>query len=640
MKKKNYKQQALFEERFVETLVGKNIISNPKVAIVELIANAWDAGATKVQILWPLKDGQKFSVKDNGHGMSESQFSKRFVTLAYDRIKNQGIYADIPDANQDFISKRPAFGKNGVGRFAGFCFGATFQVKTTCYNSCLHYQVLKESNNNLAFKLIGSNNQPGHGTEIFVNNSIYHGISLDEIKSEIGMRFAADPSFEVFVNQEKVSFLDIPSDNIENFYVEIPKIGKIEILVIDVKKTDKTAQLHGIAWQVKNRLVGECTWKHSGNEYLIDGRRIAAKRYIFIVKADCLEKFVTKDWTGFKPFEEDYQKAFSAVQEAIKNHLLNLTQASREVTFKNIQKAVKPLMDNVGLISKEKWEMTIEKIQEECPSISEQDLEKVGKLLISLEQTESKYQLIEILASSTKSELQDLTEILSKWDISFAKLVLDEIEFRLELIEKLHYRIFEQKHVDELHDLQPLFHNGLWIFGPRYETIEYTSNRGMTKVIQDLFKSSDTGSKNRPDFAILEKSSVGFYSYPEYDDDGEEVGIDRLTIVELKSQEIPIGDLEISQAWKYVVELRAKGLLKKTTKVMCFVLGYELNPNEAERVMRGDNNEVVIQPMSYNIVIKRAKSRLLKLYDKVKNAPFLEQTRILELLREKEQRLF
>jgi hypothetical protein len=32
----------------------------------------------------------------------------------------------------------------------------------------------------------------------------------------------------------------------------------------------------------------------------------------------------------------------------------------------------------------------------------------------------------------------------------------------------------------------------------------------------------------------------------------------------------------------------------------------------------------VIQPLDYSIVIERAKSRLLKLYDRVKGAPFLE----------------
>lgn len=40
------KQLALFDDRFLESFVGKGIISDPKIAIIELIANAWDAPST------------------------------------------------------------------------------------------------------------------------------------------------------------------------------------------------------------------------------------------------------------------------------------------------------------------------------------------------------------------------------------------------------------------------------------------------------------------------------------------------------------------------------------------------------------------------------------------------------------------
>lgn len=45
------KQETLFDERFLESFVGNSIFTDSKIAIIELIANAWDAGATNVQIL-------------------------------------------------------------------------------------------------------------------------------------------------------------------------------------------------------------------------------------------------------------------------------------------------------------------------------------------------------------------------------------------------------------------------------------------------------------------------------------------------------------------------------------------------------------------------------------------------------------
>jgi hypothetical protein len=39
-----------YEDRFIEEYAGKSIYGDPIVAVVELIANAWDAGATRVDI--------------------------------------------------------------------------------------------------------------------------------------------------------------------------------------------------------------------------------------------------------------------------------------------------------------------------------------------------------------------------------------------------------------------------------------------------------------------------------------------------------------------------------------------------------------------------------------------------------------
>src|SRR4051812_47356345 len=58
-----------FGERFLADHAGQ-IITDPRIAIVELVANAYDAGATAVKITWPLKDGEGFVVADNGTGMT------------------------------------------------------------------------------------------------------------------------------------------------------------------------------------------------------------------------------------------------------------------------------------------------------------------------------------------------------------------------------------------------------------------------------------------------------------------------------------------------------------------------------------------------------------------------------------------
>jgi hypothetical protein len=630
------KQPTLFEEGFLESYAGK-IIESQRVAIIELIANSWDAGATEVRINWPLDEGDEFSIKDNGHGMTEGEFNSRFRKLSYNRTTNQGSTVTIPKENKSKIGKRTAFGRNGKGRLGGFTFGQPIIVATWKGGLANTFKVTRnEGNNLLSFQKIEDKiEKRGHGTVIKINKSVKPTLDEDQVREEIGMRFLTDPNFKILLNGALVSLNDIPEEHLDETDIYVHDVGKISLKVIDVQQTDKTTQQHGIAWHVNNRLVGECSWKGSGSEHLIDGRRIAAKRYIFIVTADCLADEVLPDWSSFYPKGDKWLKASEKVHDEIKNYLLELTREQREEVFEYVETSSKPQLKKMGIVSREKWEKFIKDVQRDCPSISSDDLAKLGALLANLENTESKFGLIQILASTEYDELDNLHEILSKWDVNFAKIVLDEIEYRVRLIEKLQAKVLSEK-TDEVKDLQPLFHRGLWIFGPQYETIEFTSNQGMTKVIQDLFGLDGKGSRKRPDFAILKDSTVGLYSLPKYDDEGSEIGIDRLTIVELKKPGVPVGRDEVAQPFEYVKELFEKGLLKDGAKVTCFVLGSELDPYEADRTTK-KGGDVVIQPLDYDVVMRRAKSRLLNLYSKIKDVGFLEDDRIREYLREKSE---
>jgi DNA mismatch repair ATPase MutL len=58
----------LYDERFLESYAGA-IITDPATAVVELVANCWDAYATEVKITWPDVELQRqFKISDNGQG--------------------------------------------------------------------------------------------------------------------------------------------------------------------------------------------------------------------------------------------------------------------------------------------------------------------------------------------------------------------------------------------------------------------------------------------------------------------------------------------------------------------------------------------------------------------------------------------
>jgi hypothetical protein len=618
-------QAVLYDDRFLESFTGANILRDPKTAVVELVANAWDAGATKVNIIWPDESsGICFSIEDNGHGMSEEAFSRIWRTLAYDRIKTQGAFALFPD-DVDF-PPRVAFGRNGKGRFAGFCFGDEYFVESWRGGKSVTFKV---SRGQLSQPFLLDKQEEaqkvGHGTRVYTTTSTR--IALPEVitRAEIGMRFLAEPTFSVTLNGHVIKFSDIPEANITEVEKTIEGLGNVTIIAIDTLNTDKTTYLHGVAWHVNNRLVGDCSWRY-GEDSLLDGRNKAAKRFIFIVKTDFLANAILPDWSGFDVDNIDYKKTLEVVLAFIKETVLEISKSERDETFNAVKLANRDKISKMSMTGVEKWENFVHSVQADCPSIKEKDLHQLAGILANLEISQNQYGLLYKLSEMQPGQLDELHAVLDEWTLDMAKVVLDELKNRLTLLVKLKEKVFDAG-ADEVQELQPLFHQGLWIFGPEYETIEFTSNEGMTKVIQKIFQVDEKGSKYRPDFAILPDSTVGLYYYPHYDEEGGEYGTARLTIVELKRSGIPIGEEQKAQCWKYIKELYSKGLVDEFSKITCFVLGSTIESQETHARKEKDDR-VIIKPLDYNTVITRATTRLHRLYDRVKNAPFLNKQEI------------
>lgn len=68
-------QTALFEDDYLLRELGQ-VAHVPQVALTELVANAWDAGATEVDLILPAEICGTLTITDDGHGMTPAQFKK------------------------------------------------------------------------------------------------------------------------------------------------------------------------------------------------------------------------------------------------------------------------------------------------------------------------------------------------------------------------------------------------------------------------------------------------------------------------------------------------------------------------------------------------------------------------------------
>lgn len=618
-------EDIFYEDRFLESWAG-SIITNSSTAIVELVANCWDAYATEVKISWPdPKKNRQFSISDNGKGMTKDEFDYIWRAMSYDRISKTGPTA-APPPGVDGLP-RFVFGKNGKGRFASFCLTRNYLISSIKDGQKIVYKVSRTASKPLITELVEfvESGVEGHGTTITGQGEIRQtNLSVEQTRELLGSRFLANPSFKVIMNGSPITFSDISKSSLSIVDVEVPGYGMVKIYHIDTLKADKTTKQHGIAWWVTNRAVGDCKWRGTDVERILDGRTEKAKRYTFIVQADFLNKenAVKEDWSGFHDNSAAWLKTRPVVQDKIKEIIFNTSQAEREVKRSAILEMVGESVNLLPLLSKDRVTTFVNEVVDTCPNFGEQEIIQLTSILAKLEKSKSQYGLLEILHNQDPHDLDALHEVLSQWTIGMAKVVLDEIQGRLRVINELCIKI-QVAGIDEVKELQPLFAKGLWMFGDKFESIHFTSNKGMTTVIRELFDGkSEKASLNRLDFVIRGDGSTGFYSLPSYNEDHQEEGVQHLVIVDLKTTKLSLGSKEKEQIWKYVKELKKKGHIQPDTRIDGFLLGDQIESGEGG-TRTEDNEKVKIQPLLYSIILNRAEQRLLKLYDKVKDAPFL-----------------
>jgi hypothetical protein len=599
----------LFGTGFFHDHVGQ-IIDDPAVAMLELVANCYDAGAEKVTIVWPDLPGKALSITDNGTGMTREQFEKRWKTLAYDRLAEQGSDVVFPPGARE--SKRTAFGHNGKGRFSPLCFSDEYQVETWKDGSSTTAKIKVARGGQVPFLLTIEKEKPksGHGT--CVSTVVRRNLPTADFVSElIGFKFAVDPSFVVTVNGKAVKLLSL--SRLSTQQVEVDGQGTITVHRLDPIKQERTVRLKGIAWWVNRRMVGEPSWDGlDGPGQYLDGRTVEARRFSFVVEADILGAETKSDWTGFKgtPKVDAVRKSVHAF---ITDQLRGLMANDRKTLKKSAIRQHRYLIQQLPSISQRQIGKFIDEVQERCPHVTPKDLSRTIEILGKLEQSRSGYDLLKQLALCSPEDMDTWNSLMQQWTATNAEIVLNELARRLTVIKKLQ-ELIRDKQSDELHELQPLFERGLWMFGPEFESVEFTSNRSMTTVVRKFFERRNVdASRSRPDFVVIPDSSVGLYCADKFTN-GEVSGMRKILIVELKRGGFCVTQNELDQARDYAKELRTTGCAQPATEIEAYVLGASLEPTLQEMKI-GDRT--VVQPCPYDLILNRAHSRTFNLQKKI-----------------------
>jgi len=119
------KLQMKIELTIIDNLGIKMYVSLPKV-ISEIVANSWDADATRVDIVLPegtINEKSEISISDDGYGMSFEEINRLYLQVGRLRREEEGT--DVTP-----IYNRQIMGRKGIGKLSVFGVAKVVEIET------------------------------------------------------------------------------------------------------------------------------------------------------------------------------------------------------------------------------------------------------------------------------------------------------------------------------------------------------------------------------------------------------------------------------------------------------------------------------------------------------------------------------
>jgi hypothetical protein len=619
MKRRTLERQGcLFEQDFLLRTLGP-IVHSPEIALTELVANAWDAGASTVEITTPEILEGVLTIKDDGSGMTPSSFIEKWMTLGYDRVRHQGVLAEFPPTRHEW--KRPAYGRNGIGRHGMLCFASSYEVHTR-RDGVMGKFVVSTATGKDPFVLLKKSKQKagGHGTSLMavVSRNLP---SADQVRQVLAARFLHDPRFKVSVNGKSVPLAE-HTGLVDTATLKFANDCKAEAYFIDSTKAARTTQYQGVAFWVGGRLVGDPSWA-VGNKMFLDGRTRTAKRYTVVVKSEDLFEEVNPDWGGFRKSEKT-ESLFNVVAEYVDSVYQKLSTERIQETSEAVIREHRDQISALTPSARVEVGEFVKVVTQEQPTIQLETLSVAVRAVINIERSRSGTGLLEKLSKLSEEDVDALDRLLNDWTVRDALTVLDEIDRRLIVVEAV-AKLSGDTKVDELHALHPLVTEARWLFGHQFDSPEFASNLSLRNAMERVFKkridsSAFMNPRQRADLIILSDATVSGFATEQTDENSGLMAIREILLIELKRGSSEIVREHIHQASDYMGEILRSGSVDGRPFVHAFVVGHRISDKLDPTITIGENpTKGKVHAATYAQLVRTAQSRLFRLRERLKS---------------------
>lgn len=516
--------------------LGINLYSNIPAVVSEVVANAWDADATKVDIKINKKSGT-VTIQDDGVGMSANDINNKYLRVGYAKRDDTG--ATTP------VFKRHVMGRKGIGKLSLFSIADSVEV---------HSAVVKKPGAQLeknAFRMSASaikatiENGQGYylptavapdpslskGTKIILRD-LKKSVALSEgfLRTRLARRFSVlgnEFNFAVEVNGKaigtsdrsyfkKIEFLWYFGDEGEKAAVLCSKAKK-KLKLSGVVNSEANYTISGwigtfderASIEEGNNSIVVLAWGKLAQEDLLkdlDEGGLFTKYLIGEIRADFLdaddlEDIATSDRQRLREDDPRFKALRQFVQSIVKKNIkLNWTDWRKEGAEKKAveNKAIKGWFESLGKDHKTYAREMFARI-ESLPT-ADQDVrrELYRQSILAFESLAFRRNLSALSQIQSVEELKRLTEVIGSMDELEAIRYYEIVKGRVEVLNKL-----DKMKNDTLEKvIQEHVFEHLWLLDPSWERA--STDKGMEVKIGTEWKKVDKKLSNKEKDARLD----------------------------------------------------------------------------------------------------------------------------------------
>ncbi len=519
----------------IAEILGESYRSSEQ-AIKELVDNAWDADATKVEILLPAPmTVDPIIITDNGSGMTAPEVESEYLHIGRNRRTFRGERTNKLN--------RIVKGQKGIGKFAGLMVADQMVLSTVARGIRSSFQLRKSelliSTRDLedyeisVQTAIENETEAGTMIELRDLNPNLSFPSPEKMRAILIRDYGRENDIEITVNGQIIGVEDLPGKSFEHAIpLESGGSIKLKYTVADGKRNVKDA---GIAIRAGGKVIGR-PQVFGLNENEIIPKNLIGKVYGEVelegVDLDC----ITADNGGFVENHIAFQEMTQKLATEITRGLEETRGAEMRAAKARYQKTINQKLEKLPDYKRQFAERSLERVLQRFYFEDEEKFGSIISVVLDALEYEPYWQVIQKLDNAKLGEVEALADALIEFGIADLSVVGRQAQYRNRVLDDFQRLIDNPKTLEA--DVHRVLEANLWLLDIHGKLI--SSNEALKTVVETYLDGKYKGdrAKKRPDLLIAHDMA------------------DNTTVIELKRPNHNIDRDDENQAIKYRDDLQ------------------------------------------------------------------------------------